>query len=238
MPIWLFEFGQYIGAALLSLVVFLLMGLALLPAYCLVDWTYLTFGVPAALVSMPVAYLLWGTTFCLEVIIAKRYVLFYKAREGQFPFISWNVIGWAVMGYVILIANTTFMQFFRGTPFMNMWLTALGAKIGRRVNVQTTFITDWDLVTLEDDVVLGGDCHIACHMLEGETLRFAPITISKKALVGQTSTLLPGVTVGEGGIIGARSIVTKGTTTEARSIYAGVPAKLIRIRDEKKKSQS
>lgn len=234
MPLWLFEFGQYIGAALLTLVTFLLMGLAMLPAYCVFDWTYLTFGLPAAIATLPVGYLLWGTTFCLEVIIAKRFVVFYKAKPGRFPFVSWNVIGWAIMGYIVLVAHTTFMQFLRGTPFMNMWLQGLGANIGRRVNVQTTFTSDWDLLTIDDDAVLGGDCHVACHSLEGGHLTFAPVHIGKRTLIGQTSSLLPGVRVEDDGMVGARSLVTKGTVVDSHAIYAGVPAKLIKYRKQGK----
>jgi acetyltransferase-like isoleucine patch superfamily enzyme len=47
--------------------------------------------------------------------------------------------------------------------------------------------------------------------------------------VGRGATILPGVTLGAGAIIGANSVVTR--DVPAQAIVAGVPARLIRWRD-------
>lgn len=232
MPMWFFEFGQFIGSAALTAVFFGLCSLALFPATCLIHYAYTQGGPLVAVAAVPFAYLLWGTTLCLEVVFAKRFVFFYKARPGKFPFVSWATVSWAAIGYAVLCVHTLFIQFFRSTPFMNLWLTLLGAKIGRRVNVQTTFITDWDLITIEDDAILGGDCSVVAHMLEGEAIVLAPVVIKKKALVGQAASILPGVTIGEGAMIGARSLVPKFKNCEDGSVYAGIPVQFLKKRSE------
>jgi galactoside O-acetyltransferase len=56
-------------------------------------------------------------------------------------------------------------------------------------------------------------------------LRKAQVIFRKQVLVGCGVSILPGVTLGEGSIIGAHSLVTKDTLPW--SIYAGVPAKKI-----------
>lgn len=59
----------------------------------------------------------------------------------------------------------------------------------------------------------------------------APVTIGDGCWVGHRVTFLPGVTVGAGCVIGAGAVVI--ADCEPNSIYAGVPAKLIRrIEDE------
>ena len=58
-------------------------------------------------------------------------------------------------------------------------------------------------------------------------------TIENDVWVGYGSTILGGVTIGEGSVIGAGSLVTK--DVEPYSIYAGVPAKKMRPRFDNEK---
>ena len=53
-----------------------------------------------------------------------------------------------------------------------------------------------------------------------------PVRIGRGAWIGFDSCVLPGVTVGEGAVVGARSVVT--TDVEPFTIVAGNPARLIR----------
>ncbi|MFC6322410.1 sugar O-acetyltransferase [Companilactobacillus baiquanensis] len=57
-----------------------------------------------------------------------------------------------------------------------------------------------------------------------------PITIEKNVWIGASATILPGVTVGEGSIIGAGSVVTK--DVESNVVVVGNPARKIRSIDE------
>jgi acetyltransferase-like isoleucine patch superfamily enzyme len=54
----------------------------------------------------------------------------------------------------------------------------------------------------------------------------APIVIGRKVWLGASVTVVPGVAIGDGAIVGAGSVVTK--DVEADTIVAGVPARVIR----------
>jgi len=54
----------------------------------------------------------------------------------------------------------------------------------------------------------------------------APITIGRKVWFGASVTVVPGVSIGDGAIVGAGSIVTK--DVPANTIVAGVPARIIK----------
>jgi len=58
----------------------------------------------------------------------------------------------------------------------------------------------------------------------------AKVILKKHSIIGVGSSILPGVTLGEGSVVGAKSFVK--TSTEPWSIYAGLPAK--KIKDRKK----
>lgn len=61
-----------------------------------------------------------------------------------------------------------------------------------------------------------------------QPLKFGTITIHDGADIGTGTIILPNITIGEGAIIGAGSVVTH--NVEPYSVYAGVPARLIRSR--------
>ncbi len=60
----------------------------------------------------------------------------------------------------------------------------------------------------------------------------APISIEDDVWIGANVTILPGITIGKGAIIGANSVVTK--NIKPYSIAAGIPARHIKYRFNKK----
>ena len=61
-------------------------------------------------------------------------------------------------------------------------------------------------------------------------LIFKPIIFEKFAGVGVNCSIMPGVVIAEGSVVGANSVVTK--NTEPWMVYVGSPAKPIRMRDK------
>lgn len=59
-----------------------------------------------------------------------------------------------------------------------------------------------------------------------DVAKSAPVKIEKDVWIGANSTILKGVTIGEGSIISSHSLVNK--DVERYSLYAGVPAKFIK----------
>jgi dTDP-4-amino-4,6-dideoxy-D-glucose acyltransferase len=61
---------------------------------------------------------------------------------------------------------------------------------------------------------------------------FSEIKLKKFSGIGTNAVIMPGVTIAEGSVIGACALVTK--DTEPWTIYAGIPAKPIKIRPKEK----
>lgn len=136
-----------------------------------------------------------------------------------------------------------------------MFLQAMGAKIGKRVifypgvwiatgrNLivgddvdfsKDVLVTTSGGVTIGDRTLIGYRTQIlsANHNIPkvGEPIPvsgdvFKPVVIEKDVWIGASCVILPGVTIGEGAIVAAGSVVTKDVASN--TIVGGVPAKTI-----------
>ena len=81
-------------------------------------------------------------------------------------------------------------------------------------------------------VCVGGDHSLEMYdgvdIIDNPRPQAKPVVICRGAWVGASSTILHGVTIGQGAVIGAGSVVTKDVPDYA--IVAGNPAKLLRYR--------
>jgi UDP-2-acetamido-3-amino-2,3-dideoxy-glucuronate N-acetyltransferase len=108
--------------------------------------------------------------------------------------------------------------------------------VGRNCKIQShSFICEG--VSIADEVFVGhgvmfiNDRYPRSATAEGSLQteadwKVVPTAIKKGASIGSNATILCGITVGEGAIVGAGSVVTK--DVPPRTIVAGNPAKVIR----------
>ena len=94
-------------------------------------------------------------------------------------------------------------------------------------------ILDCAKVTFGDHVMVGPNCgfYTACHPIDPQQRRegveFArPITVGNDVWFGGGCTVLPGVTIGDGCVIGAGSVVTR--DIPANTVAAGNPCRVLR----------
>jgi len=141
----------------------------------------------------------------------------------------------------------------------SFFLTLNGAKIGKRVIFYPgvwiapgkNFVVGDDVdFALDVLVTTGGGVQIGDRVLIGyrsqilSTNHFIPkdhnyifgaghekksVAIENDVWIGANCIIVPGVTIGEGAVVAAGSVVTK--AVEAFTIVGGIPAKLIKKRD-------
>lgn len=101
-------------------------------------------------------------------------------------------------------------------------------KIGNRVTLKSGVFL-WDGINIEDDVFIGpcvaftNDKHPRSKQYPEKFLR---TTIKKGASLGANATILPGITVGEGAMVGAGAVVTRDVAPF--TVVAGNPAKILK----------
>lgn len=96
-------------------------------------------------------------------------------------------------------------------------------------------------VTIGNDVMMGPNCFICTrnHRFDDISIpmrkqgfdNYKPVTIGNDVWIGQNVMILPGVTIGDGSVIGGGAVVTK--SFPPYSIIGGNPAKLLGSRIEK-----
>jgi maltose O-acetyltransferase len=113
-----------------------------------------------------------------------------------------------------------------------------GFRIGDRVYIADDFIVVEELADV-GNLIIGDRVSIAArvtvvtssHPNNSRIRPFAPVSsgpviIEADAWIGTGATLLPGVKVGRGAVVGAHSVVTE--SVQPLEVVAGIPARVIR----------
>jgi serine acetyltransferase len=227
-----------IGQLFFSLIMYVLgtvyFGLALVPSLMLVFtvWGYAQHqGAFMKLfllgMSISAGFIIFGLTLLLLVGLT-RTILRIRLKEGTHAMFSWQAMQWAFIGTLYLLINFTFMDFVLLTPFANLLLRLLGAKLGKNVQINSKDIYDASLLEIGDNTVIGGGAIIDCHIVERGRLKLKKVKIGKNVTIGSHSTVMPGCEIGDNAIIGAGAMLLKNTKVDPKAVYIGVPAEPLR----------
>ncbi len=139
-----------------------------------------------------------------------------------------NMMDWAIL------------EPFAPRKFRPWILKRLGCHVGKDVFVGDHVRVDSghaDLIYIDDHAHITGGCRLLCHQRDlrhyrkGDDAAKLPyklgeIHVGKGVMVGMETLIMPGVTIGDGAIVGAYSLVTKDIS--AWTIATGRPAKVVK----------
>ena len=210
-------------------------GLATVPVLLLwmwlVEWTTSASVLRTIVFSVSIvpSYILFALCLMTLSPIATRIT---GARTPRNAEMRLSEMGWPLMTWARYVAATHVVRqlagpLFRGSPIWTAYLRLNGARIGRRVYVNTLFISDHNLLEFGDDVVIGSEVHISGHIVEGGVLKTGGVRLGRHVTVGLGSVIDIDVEADHDCQIGALSLVPKHTRLEAGAVYAGIPARRI-----------
>ena len=172
----------------------------------------------------PFLYLGFGLAAGLFVVAAK-WVVMGRYRPCERPL--WSPFVWKnelVTSLHDNFAATFLVESLRGTPFIAWYFRLLGSKIGRRVFMNTTELTEFDLITIGDDVALNADATVQTHLFEDRVMKMSTIALGPKCSVGSLSLVLYDTTMAEGARLGDLSLLMKGEVLPSWTGWEGIPA--------------
>lgn len=117
------------------------------------------------------------------------------------------------------------------------WYRLFGAKVAWSARIAGR-ILDCTQVELGRRSVVGEEALVIAHYVVRDRLYLGTVRIKDDAIVGSRAVILPGVTMEEGAIVGASSLVTAGKLIPAGEVWAGVPAKKIRASQHSRQTVS
>lgn len=162
--------------------------------------------------------------FLLTVLL--KWVFIGKYKPKQRPMWSWNV--WrseAITSTYEALSIPFLLEYLQGTPWLPLAMRLLGVKIGKRVFMNTTDITEFDMVTICDDAALNADCGPQTHLFEDRVMKVGAVKIGARSSIGAGTIILYDSELGDDTNIEALSLVMKGERLAPGSDWTGSPVK-------------
>lgn len=171
------------------------------------------------------AYLIFTLVLIVLSALAMRILRWRTPPNAELVIkdLSWPLLNWVRYMISIQLVKIFAGSLFRSTPVWTFYLGLNGAKLGRRVFINSLGVTDHNLLELDDDVVIGGDAHVSGHTVEAGIVKTAGVHLGRGVTVGVGSVVGIGVDAGDGCQIGALSLVPKHATLDAGATYVGIP---------------
>ena len=187
-------------------------------------------GYLVAGLGLSAAFFVFG--FALLVVVPfYNFVLPTRVKPFKGGYYTIHAVPWVLHNALFYLVRYTFLPFVTLTPFGVWFLKRMGMTIGRHAFVNTEYISDPQLITLGDDVTLGGSVRIFAHYGGGGNLVIAPVVVEDRATVGIGVTIMGDVRIGKGAVILAHSALLPGSRVGEGETWGGIPARPI-SRDE------
>ncbi len=167
--------------------------------------------------------LLAGAVAGTSAVVAKWLVV-GRIRAGEHPL--WSSFVWRNElsdAFVETVAAPWFARAAAGTPVMNIWLRALGAKIGRGVWCETYWLPEADLVSLGDGSTVNRGCVVQTHLFHDRIMRMDTVVLDGGATLGPHCVALPASRLGAGATVGPASLVMRGDEVPPSTRWQGNP---------------
>ncbi len=173
----------------------------------------------------PLLYL--GGALCAVVfVIVAKWLLVGRCRPCEMPL--WSPFVWRTELVTALhenLAGPLLIDLLHGTPWAAWFFRLMGAKIGRRVFLNTTCLTEYDLIHIGDDAALNLDATLQTHLFEDRVMKMSTIRIGAGCSAGALSVVLYDAAMEPGSKLGELSLLMKGESLPANTEWQGTPAR-------------
>lgn len=123
--------------------------------------------------------------------------------------------------------NIILMRLARISPSLSLklWLyRMMGIRVGNNVSIALEVTMDVffpQLIEIGDNTIIGYNTTILCHEFLIKEYVTGPVVIGRDVMVGANTTILPGITIADGSVVSAHSLVN----SDIEGFVGGVPAR-------------
>jgi non-ribosomal peptide synthetase-like protein len=182
---------------------------------------------PLVFLALPALYFGAGLLVTLVVAVLKWLVMGrYRPRvEPQWSHFVWRTE--LITGLYENAAVPWLLHWLAGTPLMAWGLRLFGARVGRRAYVETSFLTEFDLVSVGDNAAVAGQAALQTHLFEDRVMKMSTVMIGPDCTVGPRAVVLYDSKLEAGAELDSLSLAMKGEQLPAGSRWRGIPARLV-----------
>ncbi|WP_405579826.1 Pls/PosA family non-ribosomal peptide synthetase [Streptomyces sp. NBC_01092] len=158
------------------------------------------------------------------VSIVAKWLLVGRHHSGEHPL--WSSFVWRnelADTFVEVLAVPWLAGSVPGTPVLTAWLRGLGARIGKGVWVESYWLPETDLVTLEDATTVNRGCVLQTHLFHDRILRTDTVVLREGATLGPGGIVLPGSAIGARTTLGPASLVMAAESVPDDTRWLGNP---------------
>ncbi|QTN01549.1 acetyltransferase [Sediminibacillus dalangtanensis] len=152
----------------------------------------------------------------------------------------WHI--YKTVPFLKVVKNFVVIQVARYTPFLSaknwMYRTFLRMKVGDQTAFALMVMLDImfpEKISVGKNTVIGYNTTILAHEYLIREYRLGEVVIGENVMIGANTTILPGVTIGDGAIVSAGTLVHK--DVEAGTFVGGNPMRVIYSKEELDKRQ-
>lgn len=129
------------------------------------------------------SFALWPSMLLFS--IALKWIVIGRYKAGRYPLWGWYYFRWWLVNRFMVLS---WSDMFVGTPLMNLYFRAMGARVGRNTVINTGLCSAFDLVSVGDNTSIGAETQLLGYRVEDGMLVLGSVNIGNNCFVGMHST--------------------------------------------------
>ena len=159
------------------------------------------------------------------LVIALKWLVVGRYQPGTIPL--WSNFVWRtelITGLYESMVVAGCLSFLLGTPFAAPILRLLGMRIGTGVYIETTDFTEFDLISIGDNVILNNGCTLQTHLFEDRVMKMERVRLERGCQLGTAAVVLYDSLLEADVWLHPMSLIMKGERVPASTDWQGIPA--------------
>ncbi|HET6377144.1 MAG TPA: Pls/PosA family non-ribosomal peptide synthetase [Methylocella sp.] len=158
----------------------------------------------------------------LALVIGLKWLVIGRTRPGRYPLWGSYYFRWWLVKRLLGIVH---IKWFQCSPLIRLYLSALGAKIGKDAIIGEIEPGAVDLISIGAGTSIGSIANLANARVEGNELIIGTIDIGEGVHIGSSCVIEENVRIGDGAELCDLTAVPAGTDIGAFEVWDGSPAR-------------
>jgi non-ribosomal peptide synthetase-like protein len=167
----------------------------------------------AAFVAMP--------PLMLMLSIVGKWAIIGRVKPGDYPLWGLYYFRWWLTRRLLALSPVRYLA---GTPFLNIYLRLLGARVSRDAFVGAESMDTPDLISIGEGAIVSQGAVLATSRVEHGLLRLGTVDIGRRAFVGAMAVVGRGASIGDDASLDDLSALSPGAAIPAGEYWTGSPA--------------